>query len=101
MNNFAPLEMSVRQGAKLWNIAPNTIYDRIRKKELQLNENGKITPSEMSRVLAVHALPKKFNEQVKLNNELHKLNPFERFKFHFLNKPYSLNNNAIKTYKTA
>lgn len=50
MNNFAPLEMSVRQGAKLWNIAPNTIYDRIRKKELQLNENGKITPSEMSRV---------------------------------------------------
>ena len=50
MNHSASLEMSVRQGAKLWNIAPNTIYDRIRKKELQLNENGKITPSEMSRV---------------------------------------------------
>ena len=50
MNNFAPLEMSVRQGAKLWNIAPNTIYDRIRKKELQLNENWKITPTEMSRI---------------------------------------------------
>lgn len=50
MNNFAQLEMSVRQGAKLWNIAPNTIYDRIRKKELQLNENWKISPSEMTRV---------------------------------------------------
>lgn len=50
MNNFAPLEMSVHQGAKLWNISPNTIYNRIRKKELQLNENGKITPSEMSRI---------------------------------------------------
>lgn len=50
MNHSAPLEMSVKQGAKLWNIAPNIIYDRIRKKELQLNENGKITPSEMSQV---------------------------------------------------
>lgn len=56
MNNFAQLEMSVRQWAKLWNIATNTIYDRIRKydrvrkKEIQLNENNKITPAEMSRV---------------------------------------------------
>lgn len=50
MNNFAQLEMTVRQGAKMWNIAPNTIYSRIRKKELQLNENGKISPSEMNRV---------------------------------------------------
>lgn len=39
MNNFAPLEMSVRQGAKLWHISHNTIYDRIKKGLLQLNEN--------------------------------------------------------------
>lgn len=50
MNNFEQYQMSVRQGAKLWNIAPNTIYDRIRKKELKTNENGKINPSEMTRV---------------------------------------------------
>lgn len=50
MNNFAPLEMSVKQGAKLWHISHNTIYDRIKKGLLQLNENWKISPSEMTRV---------------------------------------------------
>lgn len=39
MNHSAPLEMSVKQGAKPWRISHNTIYDRIKKGLLQLNEN--------------------------------------------------------------
>lgn len=76
MNNFAPLEMSVRQGAKLWNIAPNTIYDRIRKKELQLNENGKITPSEMSRVFGSPRPTKKVQWTSKIEQWTTQTEPF-------------------------
>ena len=93
MNHSAPLEMSVKQGAKLWHISHNTIYDRIKKGLLQLNENWKISPSEMTRVF-LKSTPK---QKSSMNRSKHPLN---WTKWTLLNGSNFTHWNKIELWKT-